>query len=77
MWWKYVKQADDDHTAIYFYAYTDMEKIDGELWHDKDTGETTITRYSYMDNPKYSRAAEKFYQVIKAGYPDKKTVAIG
>ena len=77
MAWYYIKISEDHTMVIYAYGLETKEAT-GQLKYDKETNEYTILKIADNDTQKGAELALSYLpDVIKKGYPDKKTVMIG
>ncbi len=70
-----------EESGKYSYRYSrENEALDGIIWYDSNANEIEIVQLSELDK-KYPKAQqwtlEKFYSVIRNGFPSKLQIACG
>ena len=78
IWW-YEKVEETEELIIYRYA-RESKDLDGEIVYDKRSEEWKLTVRCTNDKESDWNASiseEKFRHVVKEGFPDRRTVAIG
>ena len=77
MLWYYEKKADDPNSVIYAYGWNTKEKT-GLLKYEKTTKKIDILKIADNDTQKGAEwAALHLLNVVKDGYPEKRTIMIG
>jgi hypothetical protein len=74
--WRFEKLVEDASAVIYEYGYDVPLEVSGIIEYDKTTGEITISKKADKDCLNDDWTKEKFYLLIKDGFPDKRTIAI-
>ena len=78
MWWDFIQIDDRDGQYVYMYG-REAIALDGYIVYDMETRKWHVTQPCEKDIGNPSRIAEserKFWQVVKAGFPDSYKVVI-
>jgi hypothetical protein len=78
MWWDFILIDENDEEIVYMYG-REAIALDGEIVYNRKTRRWSVTLSCEKDddNPVLMAESErKFWQVVKAGFPDSYKVVI-
>ena len=77
MWWYYIKKIDDAEKVIYSYG-RETKTVSGELMYNKKELSYSVIKPADGDTKEKAEwALDNVVKLVKAGFPDKKMIAIG